>query len=203
MKKRFKNEVHPEILRQTKGRFAQGFGFSPRGLGQGKIGCHLFFCFLLGSNLKDSADQAANLPFRIAHRETARPHPAHLAAWPDDPKSFIKLPVLGRFVELPKYVDTIVRVDDVFIRRWILHQRPARAPSDGLISLVDIKGFLTAGIDHPEDFLDIAGHLLEFMFCRLEDTGSVALVTAQLEQHLGQKKTENAKSGSHAAQQHY
>src|SRR4029077_11391520 len=145
-----------------------------RGLGQGKIGCDLFFCFLLGGNLKDGANEAANLALRIAHRETAPPDPAHLAAWPYDPDPLVEMSVLGRFSELPEHMDTIIGVDEVFIRRWILHQRPARASSDGLICLVDIKSFPTVGVDHPENFLNVAGHLLEFMLCRLEDVGRIA-----------------------------
>src|ERR1700730_8426322 len=69
--------------------------------------------------------------------------------------------------------------------------------------MVDVKSFLTVGIDHPENFLDIARHLVEFMLCRLQDGGRLALITAQLEKHLSQKKAEDTKSSRHAAQQHY
>lgn len=131
-----------------------------------------------------------------------RPDPAHFAAGPYDPEPLIKLSVLCCFVEFSKHVSTVVGVDDFFIRRGILHQRLARTPGDGLIGLVDVKSLLALGIDHPEDFLDIAGHLLEFMRCRFEDAGRVALVTPQLEQHFSQKKAEKTKSRCHGDQEH-
>jgi hypothetical protein len=96
-----------------------------------------------------------------------------------------------------KHVNTVVGVNDFFVRRGILHQRLARTPADGLIGLVDVKSFLALGIDHPEDLLDIARHLVEFMLCRLDDACRVALVPAQLEQHFSQKKAEKTKGRCH------
>ncbi len=56
-------------------------------------------------------------------------------------------------------MDTVVGVDDFFIRRWVLDQRLARTPGDGLVGLVDVKSLLALGIDHPESFVQIDSRL--------------------------------------------
>src|SRR6202451_2760027 len=194
LQKRIKDEIHAKVLGQAESRLAQCVGFGPRGLRQGKIGCALLFRFLLRRNLNNGSDEAANLACAVSHRKAMGPDPAHFTVGPDDAEPLIELLVLSCFLKFCKYMDAVVGVNDLRIRRWVLHQRLAGTPGDCLVGWVDVKSFLAVSIDHPEDFLNVAGHLLELAFGPLEDAGRVALVPAQLKKYLGQEKTKNAKS---------
>jgi hypothetical protein len=61
-------------------------------------------------------------------------------------------------------------------------QTLAGTASDGFVGLVDVERLLGFCIKLPEDFLDIVGHLLKFMFAGKESTTRLAMLLVDMEQ---------------------
>jgi hypothetical protein len=78
-------------------------------------------------------------------------------------------------------------VDKVFVRIWILLQAPAGIASYRFVGLVNIENFLGFGIQHPEDFLNITGHLPEPLI-------AFRMFPARTEQEPGVKEDHDAQS---------
>jgi len=91
-----------KVLRERERRLTERLFFRPRRLSYGEIGRDLFFCLLLRRDFQSSSDQARNLAFGIADRETTDPNPAKFSARPYDPFSASKARIIredtGNFV---------------------------------------------------------------------------------------------------------
>ena len=106
--------------------------------------------------------------------KAADPDPAKFTTWPDDTKSFVEVSGLGRLFNLCQHVSSIVPMNDLLIRGRFFDQGLAGAASDGFVFRVDEGGFLGLGVDHPEDFLDVVGHLVEFLLPVFKDSPCLA-----------------------------
>ncbi len=52
--------------------------------------------------------------------------------------------------------------------------------SHHLEGLIDVESLLTLRVNHPEDFLDVAGHLAKFFLRGLQSIGGCALCSVKL-----------------------
>jgi len=78
-------------------------------------------------------------------------------------------------------------MESVRVGGRVLHQRPAGAASDGFVCRIDERCLLRLGVNHPEDFLTVIGHLAEFLLTVFKDSFYLPFGSAQLSDRIGRQ----------------
>ena len=81
-------------------------------------------------------------------------------------------------------------MDDLFVGRRVFEQRLAGASGDGFVRRIDKGRFFRLCIDHPEDFLDVVGHLVEFLLAVFKDGLCLPLGPVYLADNAGRQQRE-------------
>ena len=168
MEESVQNVVHTEVLREGESGLSECIGFGPRGLRQREMSGHLFLGGFPCCDVLGRSDESANLALRVPDWETVNPHPADRMVGSDDSELLIELSGMGCLFKSSQNADTIFGVKEFLIRRGVFAERVTRAAGDRLKRLVDVDDFFCVRIEHPEDLLDVCGHLLESFFAFAE-----------------------------------
>jgi len=155
------NVVHAEILGESKSRLAEGIGFGRGRFREGQVSCHLFFGRFSRRNILRGSHQPAHESGCVPHREAVNRHPAHRAIGPDNPKFFVDLAGRRRLRETRQDANFVLGVKQLLIGRGIISKRIRGPSGDDLEGRVDGDDVLRAGVDHPENLLDVVRHLPE------------------------------------------
>src|ERR1700719_408706 len=141
---------------------------------------HLVFGAFPRCNVLSSSDQPAQSAGVIPHREASDPYPPDRSVGSNNSKLFVKLSGSHRLFKASQNPDAVFGMKKFLIRNQILSESLAGTASYILKCLVDVDDLFCVCVKHPENLLDIAGHLLEaliaFENCSLSLTplGNVA-----------------------------
>ena len=124
----------------------------------------MIFCLFLGGDFLCGPHEPANPARMVSNREPMHLDPSLFAKRTDDAESFVEQPGLSGFLKFSEHVRAVFRVDEFFVGSWIVKQRLARASGDRLVGFVHVEGPLGFRVNHPEDFPNVARHLLESLF---------------------------------------
>jgi hypothetical protein len=80
-------------------------------------------------------------------------------------------------------------------------QTLAGTAGNGFVSLVNVERFLSFCVKLPEDFLDVVGHLLKFMFAGKESATCLAMLLVDMEQKSAVHKDDRANGQEQDEQQ--
>jgi hypothetical protein len=92
-------------------------------------------------------------------------------------------------------------VNGFFIRGRVVLQTLAGTAGDGFVSFVDVERFFSFCVKLPEDFLDVVGHLLKFMFARNESTTRLTMLLVDMEQKPAVHENDSANGQEQDEQQ--
>jgi hypothetical protein len=119
----------------------------------------LIFCLFLFGNVLGCADESPDFAGGIAHRKPVNPDPTNVSVRERNPETLVEFSRAGRLVKLAEHVDTVFRMDYVLIRSRVIQQALASSAGDGFVRLIHLQNFLRIRIKHPENLLDMTGHL--------------------------------------------
>src|ERR1700678_2294101 len=122
--------------------------------------------------------------------KAANPNPANLTLRPDDTKPSFEVAALRRLLKLSEHVSSVLGMDCLLIRGGFLNQGLTGAAGDRFVGGIDIGSCPRLGVDHPEDFLNVVGHLMKLLLPVFEDGSYLAFPPAHLADHVGRHPRE-------------
>src|SRR5215467_6040765 len=114
---------------------------------------------LLFSDVLGCADEPPDPASGVAHRKSVNPHPANVPIGERDPEALVEFPSAGRLVQSGEHMHSVFGMNNLLIRGWIVQEAPARSSGNRLVGLIHLQHALRLGVQHPENLLDMAGHL--------------------------------------------